>query len=183
MPYDLALSKTLLSEAGYSKGLKISGTMGNDPNSMTIALAIQNMLAEAGIDWTAETLDAVAMTDRWRNLEFDLALSIWPHIQDPFVLSRLYHPEGSWNFGRVHDEKLVQLLDAGQREIDQEKRKEIYQKIEEIIYRNYEDIWLWWEITAIAFSKNVQGWNNRMYLENRTWYQNSHPLWFKEGHP
>jgi ABC-type transport system substrate-binding protein len=181
--YDPELSRRLLAEAGYEKGLTIGGTAGNDTNSRAISVALKNMLAEVGINWKVDSLDTVAITDRWKNLEFDISLTGWPYIQDPDVLSWQYLPDGAWNFGRVKNEKVIPLLKAAQGEIDQNKRQKIYHDIEAIIYNDYGDIWLWWEVTPVAYRKVVQGWNNEMFIENRTLYTYSHPLWFKEGHP
>jgi peptide/nickel transport system substrate-binding protein len=74
------------------------------------------------------------------------------------------------------------LIESGRYEIDQEKRKEIYQRIEALLYQDYMDVWLFYDVAAVAYRKNVEGWNNRMFIENRTLYTYSHPLWFKDGH-
>ena len=44
-----------------------------------------------------------------------------------------------------------------------------------------DDVWLWGEKSAIVYRKNIQGWNNEMYINYRTWYTSSHPLWFTDG--
>ena len=36
-----------------------------------------------------------------------------------------------------------------------------------------------WAVTV--FRRNVEGWNNDMYLKNRDGFFFSHPLWFKGG--
>jgi peptide/nickel transport system substrate-binding protein len=181
--FDPELSKKLLAEAGYAKGLTMRGFSGNSAPDSTMAEAIKAMLAKVGIDWKVEAVDAVSGADRLRNLEFDVSLLITPNIQDPDSISWGYLPEGAWNYGRVKDEEAIPIIKAAKGEIDFKKRQAMYHQIEEIIYKNYDDIWLWWETSAIAYRKVVQGWNNKMFIENRTWYTYSHPLWFKEGHP
>ena len=51
------------------------------------------------------------------------------------------------------------------------------------IYKNYEDVWMWWEMVAVAYRKSVQGFNYDMYLRDLNLYSYSHPLWFKGGRP
>jgi hypothetical protein len=64
-----------------------------------------------------------------------------------------------------------------------EKRKKIYFELEKVLYDNCEDIWLFWEISPIAFAKNVMGFNHDMEVRHKRVWTHSHPLWFKEGRP
>ncbi len=182
--YDPELSKRLLKAAGYEKGLVITGTSYNFSDVVTVTTAIKNMLAKVEIDWKVDSLDPVAVSDRMKNLEFDMSLFGQPYIQDPDAnLSNIYHPQGGFNYGRSHNEKVIALIEAGRYEIDQKKRQRIYWDIEKLIYDNYMDVWLWWNVAAVAYRKNVYGWNNDMWIQNRTLYSYSHPLWFKDGKP
>ncbi|MBW2324408.1 MAG: hypothetical protein JRF41_13005 [Deltaproteobacteria bacterium] len=141
------------------------------------------MLAKIGVNWKVDAVDAVSGADRLKNLEFDVSMWAAAYIQDPDSLSWYHHPKGAWNNGRIKNNKVVPLIEAARIEIDQSKRQKIYHRIEELMYENYDDIWLWGEVSALTLSKKVQGWNNKMYIENRTWYTSSHPMWFKDGRP
>jgi ABC-type transport system substrate-binding protein len=72
---------------------------------------------------------------------------------------------------------------AGRRETDSEKRKKIYWDLEKVLYENYEDAWLFWEVAATAYRSNVMGLNREMFLKDREVFAWSHPLWFKGGKP
>ncbi|MCP4756027.1 MAG: ABC transporter substrate-binding protein [Proteobacteria bacterium] len=183
--YDPELSKRLLAEAGYADGLTLRGITYNSESAVTLGTAVKNMLAKVGIDWQVEVLDAAANSDRSKNLEYDLAVSALPHIQDPDShVTWFYHPQGgSFHYGRNHNPRLIDLIESGRWETDMKKRQQIYFAIEEELYDQYMDIWLFWENGVRAFRKEVQGWNNDMWIENRSLYTNSHPLWFKDGHP
>ncbi|MBW2063239.1 MAG: ABC transporter substrate-binding protein [Deltaproteobacteria bacterium] len=182
--YDPELSKKLLAEAGYEKGLTIKGSMANDPASQTVAVALKSMLAKVGIDWKAVSLDPVAVVDQMEKLEFDLGGLYYPFIQDPdSPATALYHPEGGFNFGRNRNEKVIALIEAGRREVDDKKRQKVYYQLEKVLYHDYTDVWLWGEMAVIAFRKKVHGWNNDMYIKYRTQYWHSHPMWFEDGKP
>ena len=58
-----------------------------------------------------------------------------------------------------------------------------YEELEKALYDNYEDAWLFWEMTPIAFRKNIMGFNLQMFLKYRLSYWFTHPMWFKEGGP
>ena len=182
--YDPELSKKLLAEAGFAKGLTLKGFMNNLPEFQTIAEAVKNMLAQVGIEWKVDMLDTSAIAQRLEKVDYDLAHGGWAWIYDPDLMATgLYHPDGGFNFGRSHNEEAIKLIMAGRREVDVAKRKKIYQQLQKVLYDNYEDVWLWWPMTATAYRKNVQGFNLEMFLQNREGYYWSHPMWFKDGKP
>jgi peptide/nickel transport system substrate-binding protein len=180
--YDPALSKKLLAQAGYKNGLTIRGYMGNTPTAVTMSEAIKNMLAKVGITWNVELLDPAASSERMRKIDYDFAAGGYAWIWDPDLMANaLYHPDGGYNFGRSNNPKAIALIEAGRKELDLEKRKKIYFELEKVLYDNYEDAWLWYPMALTVFRKNVQGWNNDMYLKQRDGFFFSHPLWFKGG--
>ncbi|MCP4756772.1 MAG: ABC transporter substrate-binding protein [Proteobacteria bacterium] len=182
--YDPELSRKLLAEAGYSNGLTITGYSSNIAYAKPVASAIKNMLGKVGISWEHDFLDPVAMDDRLKNLEFDFAIGGWTWIWDPDLLATgQYHPDGGFNNGRTNNKEVIALIEAGRKELDVKKRQQIYWKMEEILYNNYEDVWLYWPISVTARSKNVRGYNMDMYIQGREGYWFSHPRWFKNGHP
>jgi peptide/nickel transport system substrate-binding protein len=180
--YDPELSKKLLSEAGYGGGLTVKGYFSNTTMGQTIAEAVKGMLAQVGIDWQVELLAPAAATTRMQNADYDLAQGGWIFIYDPDLMpTGLYHPDGGFNFGRSKNDAAIALIEAGRKEIDREKRRAIYWQLEEVLYNSYEDAWLWWEETATAFRKQVQGWNQEGFLKYQDAWFWSHPLWFKDG--
>ena len=182
--YDPDQSRKLLAEAGYAKGLTITGYAGNDAAGMTVAEAIKNMLAKVGIDWKVDILDVVAANDRMKNLEYDLAHMPIGFIQDPdTVPTYFYLPNGAFNYGRSNNQKAVEFFLKGRDTIIEAERQQHYFAVEKALYDNYEDVWLWWEVGAVAYRKAVQGYNHEMYLKDLNAYSVSHPLWFKEGRP
>jgi len=182
--YDPELSKKLLAEAGYPKGLTLKGNFGNSPVAQNIAEATKAMLAEVGIEWKVDFLDWVAIDDRRKNLDYDLMGLYWMWIWDPDLMATgLYHPDGGFNFGRSNNKKAIELLLAGRKEVDTVKRQKIYFELEKVLYDNYEDAWCWWDTSVTAYRKVVQGFNEDMYRKGREGFWFSHQMWFKEGHP
>jgi ABC-type transport system substrate-binding protein len=180
--YDPELSKKLLAEAGYPKGIQIGGYMGNLPANVTLAEAVKSMLAQVGIDWKVDTVDNVSGSDRMRNLEYDLASGGWAYIKDPDMMaSGYYHPDGGFNYGSSHNEKAIVLIEAGNKELNEEKRQKIYWELERVLYENYEQAWLWWPSDTTARSKKLQGYNLKLHNIGRESYWFSHPEWLKDG--
>jgi peptide/nickel transport system substrate-binding protein len=181
-PYDPEKAKRLLAEAGYANGLVLKGYMRNDTQSKTWTEIIKNMLLKVNVDWQVDVLDAVATSDRMKNLEYDLAGGGWSWIYDPDLqASGLYHPDGGFNFGRTNNTKAIALIEAGRAEVDLDKRKQIYWDLQQTLYDNVEDAWLFYEMWPTAYNKNVRGYdfeNSKKHKEIWSW---SHPLWFKNG--
>jgi peptide/nickel transport system substrate-binding protein len=137
-----------------------------------------------GIDWNVVSLESAAISDKHKNLEFDMSLTAQPYIQDPDPsFSRVYHPQGGFHYGRTEDKDVFALIEKARIEFEEEKRQPIYWEIEKKLYEEDADAWLWWNVAVVAYRKNVQGWNNEMWIKYRTAYSNSHPLWFKDGGP
>jgi len=180
--YDPELSKKLLAEAGFANGLTVKGYWNNTTMGQTIAEAVKGMLAQVGIDWQVDILAPVPATARLQAADYDLAQGGWIFIYDPDLMpTGLYHPDGGFNFGRSKNDEAIALIEAGRKETDLEKRKQIYWKLEEVLYNSYEDAWLWWEETATAFRKQVQGWDHEGFLKYKDAWFWAHPLWFKDG--
>jgi peptide/nickel transport system substrate-binding protein len=148
----------------------------------TIAEAVKNMLAKVSIDWQVDLLPAAAAAKRMQALDYELATGGWTFIYDPDLMpTGLYHPNGGFNFGRSNNNAAIALIEAGRSEIDFDKRQKIYWQLEKVLYDAYEDAWLWWEETLVAYRKNVMGWDHENFLKHRDAWFWAHPLWFKDG--
>lgn len=180
--YDPALSKKLLAEAGYANGLTIKGYMYNTSDITIYTEAIKGMLAKVGIDWQVDMMAPPAAAAKMKSLDYDLAQGGWAWVLDPDRLATgLYHPKGGFNFGRSNNPEIIALVDAGKRETNLDKRQQIYWKLEEVVYNDFQDVNLWWEIAPYAFRKNVMGWDNDTFKKYLDPHYFSHPLWFKDG--
>ncbi|MCP4756137.1 MAG: ABC transporter substrate-binding protein [Proteobacteria bacterium] len=177
--YDPELSKRLLAEAGYPKGITVKGIA--ETGDSTLASALKHMLMNVGIDWQVDILDRTAWMERLNDLSYDI--NVYRTLfYDPDMIARFfYYPGGNFNSGRSHNEKAIRLIEAAGIEPDWRKRQRILHKLEAALYENYEDAWLWWDVDVIAYGRNVQGWNNGMSKKYGTFFSSSHPLWFKDG--
>ncbi len=180
--FDPDLSRSLLKQAGHGGGLTVRGYYNNTANGQTIAEAIKNMLADVGVTWDVELLAPVAETAPLKAADYDLAEGGWTYIYDPdLIATGLYMPDGGFNFGRSHNAAAIRLIEAGRVELNDAKRKQIYWQLDEVLYDDYEDAWLWYEETVTALRKNVRGWDRAQLTRfEEIWYW-SHPLWFSGG--
>ena len=104
--YNPELSKKLLAEAGYKKGLTIRGYMYNESAAQTMAEAMKNMLAKEGITWEVQLLDPAAASDKMRKVDYDFATNTWSGIYDPdLLLTGWYYTDGGFNSAGVITKK------------------------------------------------------------------------------
>ena len=183
--YSPELAKKLLAEAGYPDGLTIKGHMYNTPSLVNLTEAVKGMLIKVGIDWKVDNISPAATSDRNKNLEYDLAQNIYFYMFEPdLCVTNFYHPSGGWNFGRTNNKKVIELIEAGRKEVVWEKRQTIYWEIERVLNENYEDVYLYWPTNVSSRPKNVRGFVFKGgYEDHGEVWGYTHPLWFKDGKP
>ena len=178
--YDPELSKKLLAEAGYKKGLILKGYQNSSTTSYTVAM--QSMLKKVGIDWQVEYLDGPAGSDRQKNLEYDLAGAGYTWIYDPDLMaSNLYLPEGMWNNGRYDNPEVTKLIMAGRAEFDVEKRKKVYWELQRVLREDYADAWMAYPEWVTIAHKVENGHNPELAVKGGDSYYFTHPNWFTDG--
>lgn len=145
--YDVEMSKKLFKEAGwedtdddgfYDKEgkrfeIKIS-THSEDPNRIQTAEYLQNELEKNGIKVEVLTNEWPTFSTNMLEGEFDIALLGWLNLFDPDrAMYNQFHSQSGSNYGKYNNEKVDALLLAGRENLDQEKRKEIYKEIAQIV--------------------------------------------------
>jgi ABC-type transport system substrate-binding protein len=97
------------------------------------------------------------------------------------IANGLYHPEGNFNRGRTNNPQAIALIEAGLKEVDPEKRQQIYWKLEELLYKNYEDVWLWYPIVNNARRKRLMGYDVKLHDMGLESYLFTRPIYFLDG--
>lgn len=133
--YNPQKAKELLAEAGYEDGFTTSITTSGDQRKR-IAEIIQANLMEVGITAEIEMLEWGTFIDMAMKGEHETLILGWTSNPDPdATLTPLYLSDsiGGFNFSRVNNEKLDELILKGRQEMDIEKRVEIYNELHEHI--------------------------------------------------
>ncbi len=184
--YNPQLAKELLAQAGFAKGLTINGFAGNTTASQTVAEAIKNMLRQVGVTWEVELLAPVAAVARLREGNFDLASGGWVYLYDPdLAMHRPVPPDRGLRRGPRH--RSEGDLDHRGRPQRDRVREAPHPLPGHRAHRRrrpwHQDLYLWWEQSAVAFQKYVRGYDAELHRKHKEVYFRSHPLWFAEGKP
>ena len=138
---DVAEAKRLLAEAGFPNGLKTTLTCINDTDKLTMAQVIQSNLAEAGIDAEINGLESgsfwsvgsEADGDAWKDVA--IILNGWGTAPEAYEALRWHETSqvGVWNWERFSDEEYDRLSNQSRSEFDNDKRREIFVRMQDIM--------------------------------------------------
>lgn len=179
-PYDPEKAKSLLAAAGYPNGFKVdfdynptSATSG--PKLNDVVQAIVADLAQVGVEANLIAYDQAAMSSRIykaRNVSpmFDFGWKTW--YNDPGdTFYGLFHSESIYAY--TTNAEIDSLIIAGRAEMDREKARPIYEKIQELLFDDAPAIFLWYVDDLYAVSNRVN-WtprvDGRIYLYDASFY-------------
>jgi peptide/nickel transport system substrate-binding protein len=170
--YDLDQSRTLLAEAGYT--LQNGNLVDSDgqpvrlavfyPTSSTprakIAAYMQQQYRELGITLDVRGLDFNAYTDQvQKKKDFDLALGTWGGgAIDPDENARAqFITGGQQNMTGYSNPRIDQLYQQGGRELDEARRKQIYDQVQEEVVQDLPVYFIYSPVSFSPATKQVQG--------------------------
>ena len=128
LPYDVALAKKLLAEAGYANGF----TQDLDCQNVreTVCTAIAGMLARIGVNVKVNSLQNARYFAKGQSRETTFYLLGWggQNTDANFTLQPLLHSwnkkgDGDYNWGNYTDAKMDALIDQAKVEMDRAKRQ------------------------------------------------------------
>lgn len=162
LPFDLEKSKQLLAEAGYANGFKTTIYLNDNKARISLAEVLQQQLKQINIDVEVKVLEFGAYIDAANKGETELFLSGWGNATGDADYNQynLFHTKSQGTAGNhafYSNPEVDKLIEEGRKEKDEEKRKQIYEKAQQIQmdeaamipYRNTENL--------AAIQKGVEG--------------------------
>lgn len=139
LEYDVDKAKELLAEAGYEDGLKLEMVVNDDnPERMDTALYLQEALKDIGIDLKINQVEWGAYLEMTGAGEHELFMLGWSNgtadpdnVITPLFITKNHGSNGNRAF--YTNEKVDQLAEEARKEIDEDKRQEMYEEIQEQI--------------------------------------------------
>ncbi len=190
-PYDPAKAKELLTEAGWvdtdgdgiveKDGEEFSVTLytyPQRPGLQPMAEAIQAMLSDVGIKVDIRVMEFSAIAEHMTDRDMKLSAYALAMVPDPdYYLRRIYHSKGAYNAWGYSDPEMDSLLEEGLRTFDPDKRREIYNRVQEKALDEVPLIHVAYYKVAVVMRDNVKGFvfnpiahdymlNPEMYIED-----------------
>jgi peptide/nickel transport system substrate-binding protein len=144
--YDPDKARALLAEAGWQDsdsdgilekdGVKFSVTAYTWPQRPALPMlaeAVQSMLKNVGINAEVRVMDWSAISEKMTDKDIKIGLLGGMMIPDPDnALGRTYHSKGSSNTWGYANTEMDSLLEEGLKTDDQNKRRQIYDRVQEL---------------------------------------------------
>ena len=171
-PYDPSKALALLKEAGYERntaGILVKDgrpfefeilTNQNKQREMT-AVLVQRRLKEIGIDVKIRVLEWASFINRFiKTGDFKAVVLGWSLSLDPDQFN-IWHSSqqgpGQFNFVGYENPSVDELLELGRRELDNDKREEIYHEFSKLLLEDSPIVYLYAGYGLSAINKRVQG--------------------------
>ncbi|MCZ6728029.1 MAG: ABC transporter substrate-binding protein [Acidobacteria bacterium] len=170
-PYDLSAARDALLIAGWQADkngvLRRAGRpfelelLVNSANPIHVdsAVLIQTQLARVGIEVAVRRLDFHALIDRLDSGDFDGAIGSWG-IDTSLDLGYAFHSRSiteGYNSGAYAEPTVDRLIEAAREETDQDARREILYRLQEILHRDQPYAFLWEPPRFDAHSTRLRG--------------------------
>jgi len=166
--YDPARARQLLDEAGYpaGNGVRFHLTMKTSTEETTrlLAAVLQQQLRDVGIALDIRTYEFATFFSDVTKGAFQMYSLRWiGGNDDPDIFQYAFHsefipPKGA-NRSSYANAEVDRLIDQGRREIDQQKRRHIYARVQQLLARDLPYIDLWYLDNIVVHSRrttNVQ---------------------------
>lgn len=130
---DLEKAKSLLNESDAGQVNLTLGYTADDPNQTIQATLIQQYLQQAGIPVELKGVDGASLYSTLAKddqTDYDLFIGGYIMGTDPDFYAALYKSDGSYNTFNLANEKVDQLFEQGAKELDDNKRQEIYHQLQ-----------------------------------------------------
>jgi peptide/nickel transport system substrate-binding protein len=170
--YDPKKAEGLLDQAGFKRGaggkrfsIRITYAGNAEGGGLQAAAEImREELRAIGVDLILEPKDfSVWMESAHIKWNFDLSMGSYQTGPDPAIaVSRLYITKNiqklmARNLMGYSNPKVDALFDAGERELNQAKRIQLYHQIQEMMADDVPALWLWDRVSTFAYRNRVKG--------------------------
>ena len=172
--FNLEKAKELLDEAGWEMGsdgyrykdgekfvIYFAATSPNVVNDAIIPYATENY-KELGIEFIPEQLEFNAVVQKRQSGDFDMLFLAWGLSNEPDP-TNLFHTNGSQNDDSYSNAKADELMEAGLKELDQEKRAEIYHELYKELNEDLPYIFMYQRYNMNTINARLQGFDISPY--------------------
>ncbi len=165
--FNLAKAKQLVVEAGYPNGVDLEVKVINRPGDVMMVEILQAMFAPAGIRLKIAALDRAVWIEDGRAGRFQALSHLWNSYPD--VLVSPYSRTGHGNNWSGYSSPAVdKLYDDAEQEYDDNKRAEIYKRMQKIHFDEAYFITGFMTPKMVYMNKRVRGMTN-YYLYRGVW--------------
>lgn len=171
-PYDPERSKRLLDEAGFPERpgpaprFKLVHKTSQNELARRVTEVLQRQLGQVGIELEIRSYEWGTFYSDIKSGNFQTFTLDRVGVSDPDIYYQLFHsksvPPAGANRGRYQNGRLDQLTEAGRITLDRDRRKELYEEVQQIVSDELPYISLWHKENIAVVKREVEGY--RLYL-------------------
>ena len=160
--YDPEQAKALMAEAGVPDGFTVKLMTTAAQGSVSDDLLFQQaLLKDIGINMEFDIVENTVYNSRRTAGDFEISNRVYPAVNPDTLLFGYLHPDNlppkGFNSARYNNPEVVSTLEAARGELDAEKRKELYFKVQQIVSD---------EVPYLPFSASRTQWAAYGYVKN-----------------
>ncbi|MBI5450753.1 MAG: ABC transporter substrate-binding protein [Gammaproteobacteria bacterium] len=162
-PYDPALSRELLKQAGYDAQhpLHLVYKTSSDPFRLRLATIMQQQLAEVGIHVDLRSYDWGTFYGDIKAGRFQMFSLMWVGIKLPDIFHYAFHsdalpPDGA-NRGRLVNPDIDQMIEAAEKIQDLPQQAAAYRALQARLHALLPYVPLWYEDHVLVKRRDIQG--------------------------
>ncbi|MBF6567514.1 MAG: ABC transporter substrate-binding protein [Candidatus Binataceae bacterium] len=164
-PYDPTTADRLLDAAGYPRaadGMRaLEFVYKTTPEGARLAEVFQAMLRRVGIQLRVRVNEFGTFYGDIARGNFDLTSMQWVGINDPHHYymvfdSRMTPPRGL-NRGDYANPEMDRLVEAGDAELNSDRRRAIYLKVQQLAAADLPYVSLWWQDNVVVMQRGLDG--------------------------
>jgi peptide/nickel transport system substrate-binding protein len=163
LAYDPERARRQLAQAGYSadQPLQLQYKTSTDPLRIRIATAIQQQLAEIGIDMTLSSYDWGTFYGDIKAGRFQMYSLAWVGIKTPDIFRYAFHstsvPPAGANRGRLTDTRVDALIEAAENALTLDGQAGAWRAVQARLLEQLPYVPLWYEDHFVAVRNSVTG--------------------------
>lgn len=178
LPYDPDQARELLAEAGYPDGgfaVEFTTNQGNILREDFLTFT-QQALEPLGITVEPNLTEWTQVVEAATNGTFEAICPTWSGaIVEPDELYFTLHSESSRNVYHYRNAEVDALLEEGRVTVDQDRRREIYYRVQEILMEEVPIFWAWYRPFIHVTSKRFAGYTDSnltggLFVNLENWY-------------
>ena len=160
-PYDPELARQLLKEAGQPN-LEFTHSTSQDETGRLFASVLQQQLREVGIRMNIRSNEFATFYNGVISGNFQTYSLRWVGgNDDPDILNLIFHskmtPMNGANRGYYSNPEVDGLIDIARRELDVEKRKPAYHRVQQVVAEELPYVNLWYLDNVAVYNKRISG--------------------------
>jgi peptide/nickel transport system substrate-binding protein len=158
--YDPDRARQLLKEAGHPN-LSFTFRTSSEDEARLLAAALQQQLQEVGIRMQIRSNEFATFFADVVSGNFQAYSLRWIGSDDPDIFNLIFHskrvPPNGANRGHYSNPEVDRLIDFSRRELDRDKRREAYKRIQQIVAEELPYVSLFYLDNVCVYNRRIQG--------------------------